>query len=106
MTERDQLIHDEIEDSERTRDMPPPEGSRGLRKNREASVVYSLRLSSDLIAELNQLSKQLDVPVSALIRGFVMDGLAAHHDGDGDLRSALDRLEHDVLEVRRKALPA
>lgn len=104
MTDRGQLIRDEIEESERTRDTPLREDARGIRKNRAASSVYSLRLPNDVIAELNALADQLDLPVSALIRGFILDGLAARNDSD--LGSALDRLERDVLEIRRKALPA
>ncbi|MGK2933527.1 MAG: hypothetical protein ACSLFD_12305 [Solirubrobacterales bacterium] len=42
--------------------------------------------------------------MSALIRGFILDGLSAREGGD--LRSALDKLERDLIEVRRKALTA
>jgi len=104
MTDRAKVIREEIEQSERTRDTAPPAGARGVRKNREASSVYSLRLPNEVIAQLNALADELDVPVSALVRGFIADGLAAR-DG-GDLQSAFSRLERDLNEVRRKVLPA
>lgn len=100
MTDHTQLVREEIKQSERTRDVAP--SGRGVRKSREASSVYSLRLPEAVIAQLNEVADKLDVPVSALIRGFILDGLAAREGGD--LRSALDKLERDLSEVRRKAL--
>jgi hypothetical protein len=102
MTDHAKLVHEEIEQSELTRDIAP--SGRGVRRNREASSVYSLRLPETVIAQLNQVADELDVPVSALIRGFILDGLAAREGGD--LRSALDKLERDLSEVRRRALTA
>jgi hypothetical protein len=52
---------------------------------------------------LNAVADEIDVPVSALVRGFIVDGLAAR-DG-GDLQSAFARLERDLVELRSKALP-
>lgn len=104
MTDRAKLIREEIEESERTRDTAPPAGTRGVRKNRKASSVYSLRLPDEVIEQLTALAEELDVPVSALVRGFIADGLAAR-DG-GDLQSAFARLERDVNEIRSKVLPA
>ncbi len=102
MTDHAQLIREEIEKSELTREAAP--AGRGVRKNREASSVYSLRLPEAIIAQLSEVADELDVPVSALIRGFILDGLAAREGGD--LRSALDKLERDLGEVRRRALTA
>ncbi|MBC7549986.1 MAG: hypothetical protein H7269_03645 [Cellulomonas sp.] len=100
MTDHTRLVREEIEQSERTRDVAP--SGREVRKSREASSVYSLRLPEAVIAQLNEVADTLDVPVSALIRGFILDGLAAREGGD--VRSALDKLERDLSEVRRKAL--
>lgn len=102
MTDHAQLIREEIEQSELTREAAP--AGRGVRKNREASSVYSLRLPEAIIAQLSEVADELDVPVSALIRGFILDGLAAREGGD--LRSALDKLERDLGEVRRRAITA
>jgi len=102
MTDHAQLIREEIEQSELTREVAP--AGRAVRKNREASSVYSLRLPEAIIAQLSEVADELDVPVSALIRGFILDGLAAREGGD--LRSALDKLERDLGEVRRRALTA
>lgn len=104
MTDRAKLIREEIEQSERTREDAPPAGARGVRKNREASSVYSLRLPNDVIAQLTAVAEELDVPVSALVRGFIADGLEAR--AGGDLQSAFARLERDLIEVRSKVLPA
>lgn len=101
---RQDTIREAIEESEAFGDTPPPAGNRGVRKNRETSSVYSVRLPNAVIDELNALAIRLEVPVSALVRGFILDGLADSRGGD--LISALDRLERDVLEVRRRAISA
>jgi hypothetical protein len=104
MTDREKLIRNEIEQSEQTRETAPPPGTSGVRKNREASSVYSLRLPDDVVTELSAVAAELDVPVSAVIRGFIEDGLEDRRGGD--LRSAFARLERDLIEVRSKVLPA
>lgn len=102
MTDKATMIQAAIEDSERTRDAVPPPGTRGVRKNREPASVYSVRLPDRIIAELMALADAQDVPVAAVVRGFIIDGLLKH-DG-GNLSAALDRLERDVDEVRRRAV--
>jgi len=103
MSDRAKLIREEIEQSEQTRDTAPPPGTRGVRKNRGASSVYSLRLPDDVIAPLNALADELDVPVSALVRGFIADGLADREGGD--IKTAFVRLERDLNELRGRVLP-
>lgn len=106
MTDRAKLVRDEIEQSERTRDAVPPSGVRGVRKNRAASSVYSLRLPNRVIAQLNDLADELDVPVSALIRGFIADGLSDRKGGRRvEMSHVLAQLDRDVSELHRLVLP-
>ncbi|WP_062520787.1 hypothetical protein [Demequina silvatica] len=104
MTELEKRIAAAIEDSETSRDVAPPEGTPARRRNREASSVYSLRLPNEVIAELTVVAAELNLPVSALIRGFILDGLASQRGVD--LHGALDRLERDVRDLRRVATRA
>jgi uncharacterized UPF0146 family protein len=70
---REKLLREELEHSELVRDglLPP-----GLGKRRGRAVVYSIRLPADAMDRLNALAEEVDVPASALARGFVLAGLA------------------------------
>lgn len=86
-------------ESEATKDTPLPENARGQRRGR--SVVQSVRLPEHEFADIERLAGELDVPVSALIRGWVLAGLA--NERSISLRSAIDRLAGDADRLRRLA---
>lgn len=89
-------------ESEATRDAPyPPDAAEGTRPNRARSVVQSVRLPADAFAEIESIAKEHDVPVGALIRGWVLRSLAAERDTT--LADAVDRLAADVDRLRRLA---
>ena len=69
--ERDKLILAEIAQSELTRDEPMTEAP-----TRRRAVPYSVRLAPDTVAEIDEVAARLGVPASALVRGFILDGLA------------------------------
>jgi hypothetical protein len=96
-------IEDQIkkvqDESEETRDKPYPPGTREKRPGRSRSVVQSVRLPADEYAEIEELARAAEVPVSALIRGWVLAGLA--EDRDTTLADAVERLAADVDRVRR-----
>jgi hypothetical protein len=98
-------IEDQIrtvqEESEATRDSPYPPGTSGKRPRRSRSVVQSVRLPAEDFATIEQLARSADVPVSALIRGWILAGLA--QDSDATLSDAVERLAADVDRVRRLA---
>ena len=98
-------IEDQIkkvqDESEATREAPYPPGTTGERPGRGRSVVQSVRLPADEFAEIEALARAADVPVSALIRGWVLAGLA--EDRDATLADAVERLAADVDRVRRLA---
>lgn len=89
------------EDAEATRDDPYPPDTAGERPGRRRSVVQSVRLPADEFAAIEQVARAADVPVSVLIRGWVLRGLA--EERDASLADALDRLAADVDRVRRLA---
>jgi predicted DNA-binding ribbon-helix-helix protein len=86
-------------ESEATHDQPIPEGVRGDRRGR--SVVQSVRLPADEFAEIERIAAQLNVPVGALIRGWVLAGLAAERGTS--LRDAIDHLAEEAQRLRRLA---
>src|SRR5699024_9212217 len=91
---------DEVESIQaESEDTELPEQVRGSHKGR--AVVQSVRLPEAEFAEIEQMAADLDVPVSALIRGWVLAGLAAERETS--LRSAIDRLAGDAERLRRIA---
>lgn len=86
-------------ESETSRDASMPEHVRGQRRGQ--SVVQSVRLPAAEFADIERLAAELDVPVSALIRGWVLAGLA--DERGTSLHSAIERLVADAERLRRLA---
>lgn len=86
--------------SEANKNVKLPEHVAGERRGR--SIVQSVRLPEADFADIEQLATELDIPVSALIRGWVLAGLA--DDRNTPLRSAIERLAEDADRLRRLAI--
>jgi hypothetical protein len=86
-------------ESEATRELPLPEGARGERHGR--SVVQSVRLPAEEFTEIERIAAQAGVPVGALIRGWVLAGLAAERGTS--LRDAIEHLAEEAQRLRRLA---
>ena len=86
-------------ESEAARDEPIPEGARGERRGR--SVVQSVRLPAEEFAAIERVAAEAGVPVGALIRGWVLTGLAAEHATS--LRGAIEHLAAEAERLRRLA---
>ena len=61
------------EESENTRDLPYPTDARPTRPNR--STVYSVRLSADELARVQELADARHLPASTLVRSWILDQL-------------------------------
>lgn len=101
MSAIEEQIKSAQDDAEATRDDPYPPRAAGERPGRSRSVVQSVRLPADEFAAIEEIARSADVPVSALIRGWVLAGLA--EDRNASLADAVDRLAADVDRVRRLA---
>jgi hypothetical protein len=86
-------------ESEATRDEPVPGGVKGERRGQ--SVVQSVRLRAEDLAEIERIAAQAGVPVGALIRGWVLAGLAAERPAS--LRGAIEHLAAEAERLRRLA---
>lgn len=67
------LARDLREESERTRDMPYPPDARPTQPNR--AKVYSVRLSTDEQALIEQVAAAKHLPASTLVRSWILDRL-------------------------------
>jgi predicted DNA-binding ribbon-helix-helix protein len=64
-------------------------------------VVQSVRLPAEEFAEIERIAAQAGVPVGALIRGWVLAGLAAERGTS--LRDAIEHLAEEAQRLRRLA---
>jgi predicted DNA-binding ribbon-helix-helix protein len=101
MNSTEDLIKAAQTESEATRDKPYPGDARGDRVNRGRSVVQSVRLPAEAFLEIEAIAREHDIPVGALIRGWVLRALAAERDLT--LADAVDRLAADIDRLRRLA---
>lgn len=89
-------------ESESTRDDPyPADVTAPTRPNRRGSVVQSVRLPAEEFAVIEEIARAAGAPVSAMIRAWVLDALAAERNAT--LSDAVERLASDVERVRRLA---
>ena len=78
------------------------DGSRELRHLRtEPPSLGSDGRTIELPADIERLANELQVPISALIRGWVLAGLA--DERGTSLRGAIERLAEDADRLRRLA---
>lgn len=100
-SEVERLIDQEAEHAERHRDDAIPPDATGARPNRAKSVMFSLRLNRDELAEVQRLADEQGVPASALVRGWIVHRIAADANAPTTAAAAVERLEDDVRALRR-----
>ncbi len=95
MNDKDRVQQAALE-AEATMAEPLPEGAKSRRANK--SVPVAVRLTVKDAQQLDALADRLQVPTSALIRGWITEGLAANRDDS--VHSAIDQLEADLARLR------
>ena len=93
-----ELVEEEAAASEASRDEAL--SSRAVRKGQSRSVVYSVRLTPEQTDEIQRIAEEAGIPASALVRDWVVEGLAAER-ATGTLDSLVDALSRDVDKLRR-----
>jgi hypothetical protein len=90
------LVEQVAAEADATAEVPMPAGAVGVRPNK--SVPVAVRLAPQEVAAIEALAARLDVPMSALLRGWIQAALAA---GDTQtVTAALDRLATDLQRLR------
>ena len=69
-------------------------------RGHDRAKTLQIRLNHEEISELTALAEDRGLPVSTVARQLLLQSL----NPVDDLKAALDRLERDVSEVRRRAL--
>ncbi len=96
--ELEEFITEEAAASEASRDQPLSD--RAVRRGQSRSVVYSVRLAPEQTEEIQRIADEVAIPASALVRDWVVEGLAAER-GTATLDSLVDALSRDVDKIRR-----
>lgn len=71
-------------------------------RGHDRAKTLQIRLNHEELGELTALAETRGLPVSTVARQLLLQAL----NPVDDLKTALDRLERDVSEVRRRALSA
>lgn len=95
-TDPKRLVEQVAAEAEATRDEPMPTDVVATRPNR--SVPVAVRLAPDDVAAIEALAGRLDVPISVLLRGWILDALSAKREES--VATALDRLTADIQRLR------
>ncbi len=94
----EQLVNEETAASELARDVPVSD--KAVRKSRTKSVIYSVRLTPEQIDEIQHVADAADVPASALVRDWVLQGLD-NEKKISDVDAIMDALAKDVNQLQR-----
>ncbi len=95
-TDPRQLIEQIAAEADATRDEPMPADAAATKPNK--SVPVALRLAPEHLAEIEALASRLDVPVSALLRGWILAALATQREES--VSTAIDRIAADLQRLR------
>ena len=63
-------------------------------------MVYSIRLTPEQTEEIQQLADTAGIPAAGLVRGWVLQGLAAEREGS--VEQTVEALSRDVDRLRRQ----
>ena len=90
------LIETIAAEADATAELPMPAGAAGTRPTK--SVPVAVRLAPADVAAIEALAERLDVPMSSLLRGWILAALATNNEQT--IATALDRLAADVQRLR------
>jgi len=96
MSDAKQIVEQIAAEADATAGEPMPAGTVWTKPGK--TVTVATRVSPEHLAAIEYLAGQLDVPVSALVRGWVLAGLNARKDET--VQSAIERLSADVQRLR------
>lgn len=93
------LLAELAEESERTIDDESPYPPGTVARYRSDSVVQSVRLDAVDLDRIRAIAEKAGTPVSAIIRNWIVQGLAA--EGDASIEGSIDRLAAELQRLKR-----
>lgn len=96
MSDAKQFVEQIAAEADATAGQPMPESTVWTKPCR--TVTVATRVSPEHLAEIEELAGQLNVPVAALLRGWILAGLSARKGET--VQTAIERLSADVQRLR------
>jgi len=96
MSDAKQLVEQIAAEADATAGQPMPPGTVWNKPGK--TVTVATRVSPEHLAAIEELAARLDVPMSALLRGWILAGLNAQKDES--VQVAIERLSADVQRLR------
>lgn len=96
----EQELPDYRAEAERSKDEPLSD--KATRPGWQRAKVLSVRLNPEELDELTRYAAALEVPASALVRGWILDQLRA--GSDSPVRT-VERIAHELEQLRRQLVP-
>lgn len=96
MSDTKQLVEQIAAEADAAVGQPMPPGTVWTKPGK--TVTVATRVSPEHLAAIEDLAGKLDVPVSALVRGWVLAGLNAKREES--VTTALDRIAADLQRLR------
>jgi hypothetical protein len=92
MSKLDEVLATEGDAAERT---PTPEDAKGEHRNLSRSMMFSVRLQPEELAELQRYADHRGLPARTLARAWILDRL--REEDHGGLSRRVERLEQAVF---------
>jgi hypothetical protein len=102
MTEiSDRALHDYQQEAEHSREEPLSPNA--TRPGQQRAKVLSVRLTADEFDALTQFANTLDIPASALVRGWILNQLSSNLDNNSESpMKTVERIAHELEQLRRQ----
>lgn len=98
MSELDELLRSEAEHADRNKDAPAGPETKVSRGHDRARVLQ-VRLNEDELAAVARLAEASNLPVSTLVRSWILDRVQAPESGPS---ATVDRIARDLDQLRRQ----
>ncbi|HVA70353.1 MAG TPA: hypothetical protein VNF08_03405 [Acidimicrobiales bacterium] len=102
MSKIEKLIREEIEATESNPDAPLSPRVKSRRPNRIRSTVYSIRLSIDEVAAVQDLADAANLPASTLVRSWIIERIHSVRGESGDVAAELRAIQLHVTHLQRQ----
>jgi hypothetical protein len=97
----DDDLHDYQQEAEHSRDEPLSPNA--TRPGQQRAKVLSVRLTADEFDALTQFANTLEIPASALVRGWILNHLPGSDANSSESPiKTVERIAHELDQLRRQ----
>jgi hypothetical protein len=100
-TKVERLVAEEAAASDANPEAPVPDGATLSRPNRARFTVYSIRLNTEEVAEVQALAEVAGLPASTLVRSWIIERIRSEHGEESDAETELRAAQRHLAHVQR-----